>query len=66
MTVGDIIEEPLVVHRIGDRASRQARVAELLSLVGLAPYQAARYPHEFSGGHGNGSGSRAHSRSNRP
>ena len=50
MTVGDIIEEPLVVHRIGDRAARQARVAELLALVGLAPYQATRYPHEFSGG----------------
>ena len=50
MTVGDILEEPLVVHRIGDRAARRARVAELLDLVGLAPYQAARYPHEFSGG----------------
>jgi len=50
MTVGAILEEPLLVHRVGDRASRQARVAELLSLVGLAPYQAARYPHEFSGG----------------
>ena len=50
MTVGDILEEPLLVHEIGDRASRRARVAELLSLVGLAPYQAARYPHEFSGG----------------
>ena len=50
MTVGDIIEEPLVVHRIGDRAARQARVADLLALVGLAPYQATRYPHEFSGG----------------
>jgi len=50
MTVGDILEEPLVVHRIGDGAARRARVAELLELVGLAPYQAARYPHEFSGG----------------
>ncbi len=50
MTVGDILEEPLVVHRIGDRPQRRARVAELLDLVGLAPYQAARYPHEFSGG----------------
>ena len=50
MTVGDILEEPLLVHRIGDGASRKARVAELLDLVGLASYQAARYPHEFSGG----------------
>ena len=50
MTVGAIIEEPLVVHAIGDKSSRRARVAELLGLVGLAPYHAARYPHEFSGG----------------
>ncbi len=50
MTVGDILEEPLVVHGIGDAASRRARVAELLGLVGLAPYHAGRYPHEFSGG----------------
>ena len=49
-TVEGIIAEPLVVHRIGDRAKRQARVAELLSLVGLAPDHARRYPHEFSGG----------------
>jgi oligopeptide transport system ATP-binding protein len=50
MTVGDILEEPLLVHDIGDKAARQARVEELLGLVGLAPYHAARYPHEFSGG----------------
>jgi oligopeptide transport system ATP-binding protein len=50
MTVGQILEEPLIVHAIGNAASRTARVAELLNLVGLAPYQAARYPHEFSGG----------------
>ena len=50
MTVGEIVEEPLVVHRIGDGAARRARVAELLALVGLAPYHAGRYPHEFSGG----------------
>ena len=50
MTVGAILEEPLVVHAIGDGAARRARVAELLGLVGLAPYHAARYPHEFSGG----------------
>ena len=50
MTVGDILEEPLIVHDIGDKASRKARVAELLGLVGLADYHATRYPHEFSGG----------------
>ena len=50
MTVGDILEEPLIVHEIGDAASRKARVDQLLSLVGLAPYHAGRYPHEFSGG----------------
>jgi oligopeptide transport system ATP-binding protein len=50
MTIGAILEEPLIVHEIGDRAARRARVAELLGLVGLAPYHAARYPHEFSGG----------------
>jgi oligopeptide/dipeptide ABC transporter ATP-binding protein len=50
MTVGDIVAEPLAVHREGDRAARTARVKELLGVVGLAPYHAARYPHEFSGG----------------
>jgi len=50
MTVGDILEEPLIVHRIGDAASRATRVTELLSLVGLANWHARRYPHEFSGG----------------
>ena len=50
MTVGEILEEPLIVHGIGDRAARRARVNELLGLVGLAPYHAQRYPHEFSGG----------------
>jgi ABC-type oligopeptide transport system ATPase subunit len=50
MRVGDIIEEPLVIHRLGARAERRERVAELLRLVGLQPDHAARYPHEFSGG----------------
>ena len=50
MTVGDILEEPLVVHEIGDKVQRRARVRELLGLVGLADYHAQRYPHEFSGG----------------
>jgi oligopeptide transport system ATP-binding protein len=50
MTVGAILAEPLVVHRIGTRRARAHRVQELLDLVGLAPYHAQRYPHEFSGG----------------
>ncbi|WP_291298564.1 ABC transporter ATP-binding protein [Elioraea sp.] len=50
MAVGRIIAEPMEVHGIGDDASRRARVEELLRLVGLAPYHAQRFPHEFSGG----------------
>jgi ABC-type oligopeptide transport system ATPase subunit len=50
MRVGAIVAEPLVVHRVGDRGSRDARVSELLTLVGLDPSMARRYPREFSGG----------------
>lgn len=50
MTVGNIISEPLEVHRIGSRRKRKERVRELLRLVGLNPYFINRYPHEFSGG----------------
>jgi len=50
ITVGRIVEEPLVIHRMGDRRARRNRVAELLGLVGLEPEHAKRYPHEFSGG----------------
>ena len=49
-TIGDIIAEPLVVHRIVPRSQRRARVDELLARVRLAPAYASRYPHEFSGG----------------
>jgi oligopeptide/dipeptide ABC transporter ATP-binding protein len=49
-TVGDIIEEPLVVQKIGDPASRKKRVSELLEIVGLPARSASRYPFEFSGG----------------
>jgi peptide/nickel transport system ATP-binding protein/oligopeptide transport system ATP-binding protein len=48
--VGEIVGEPLAVHRIGDRAARAVRVAELLAMVGLPPDAQRRYPHEFSGG----------------
>ncbi|MGY9045947.1 hypothetical protein P775_05925 [Puniceibacterium antarcticum] len=50
MTVGALIEEPLITHGIGDKVQRRARVADLLSRVGLIPTHADRYPHEFSGG----------------
>ena len=50
MTVGEILAEPLLVHGIGDAASRRLRVAELLPLVGLAAHHEGRRPHEFSGG----------------
>jgi oligopeptide transport system ATP-binding protein len=50
MTVANIVSEPLLIHGIGNSASRRARVQELLGLVGLNPYFINRYPHEFSGG----------------
>jgi len=50
MTVGTTVEEPLVVHGIGTRRSREARVRELLETVGFNPDFTNRYPHEFSGG----------------
>jgi oligopeptide/dipeptide ABC transporter ATP-binding protein len=50
MSVKDLLVEPLIVHGIGGGAERRGRVSELLSLVGLAPEHADRYPHEFSGG----------------
>ncbi len=50
LTVGDLIAEPLLIHRIGTPAERQARTADLLTRVGLSPDHATRYPHEFSGG----------------
>jgi len=50
MRVGDIVEEPLIIHRLGTRSERRARVAELFELVGLEADHLPRYPHEFSGG----------------
>ena len=50
MTVGDIVGEPLVVHGVGTRRDRGARVRELLDVVGFDPTFVNRYPHEFSGG----------------
>jgi ABC-type oligopeptide transport system ATPase subunit len=50
MTVGGIVAEPLAVHGIGTRRSRDARVRDLLETVGFDPDFTNRYPHEFSGG----------------
>jgi len=51
MTVGSIIGEALLVHRLAvDRKAREERVVELLETVGLSAEHLRRYPHEFSGG----------------
>jgi oligopeptide transport system ATP-binding protein len=51
MTAGNIIGEPLIVHGlVKSKAEYKDRVAELLQNVGLNPYMADRFPHEFSGG----------------
>ncbi len=50
MTVGDIIGEPIRVHKLRTGKDVRIRVEELLKVVGLNPYFINRYPHEFSGG----------------
>ncbi|MFM7347494.1 MAG: ABC transporter ATP-binding protein [Tagaea sp.] len=50
MTVFDIVAEPLVIHGIGDAASRRETVRELMRVVGLDDRALNRYPHSFSGG----------------
>jgi peptide/nickel transport system ATP-binding protein len=50
MTVGNIVEEPIAVHGIGTRKSREQTVRRLLDVVGFNPDFTNRYPHEFSGG----------------
>ena len=50
MTIGDIVSEPLEIHKIGNKSKRIKRVKELLDVVGLNPEHLNRYPHEFSGG----------------
>jgi len=50
MSVGSIISEPLAIHNLHKGKARKDRVRELLQIVGLNPYYASRYPHEFSGG----------------
>ncbi|RDV39101.1 dipeptide ABC transporter ATP-binding protein [Bradymonadaceae bacterium TMQ3] len=50
MTVGDIIAEPLKVHKLASGKAARERVQELMEIVGLDPRFIRRYPHEFSGG----------------
>jgi oligopeptide transport system ATP-binding protein len=50
MTVFQVVEEPLVVHGLGNKAERERRVGELLERVGFSSAHWRRYPHEFSGG----------------
>ncbi len=51
MTISEIVQEPLVIQGImKDRSEREEYVRKLLSMVGLNPEHASRYPHEFSGG----------------
>jgi peptide/nickel transport system ATP-binding protein/oligopeptide transport system ATP-binding protein len=50
-TIGSIVAEPLVIHRVEpDRSARKRAVQELMDTVGLNPEHYNRYPHEFSGG----------------
>ncbi len=50
MSAGDIVAEPLVIHRAGAAQERRERVAHLFERVGLRPEAMALFPHEFSGG----------------
>jgi oligopeptide transport system ATP-binding protein len=50
MTVGGIIAEPLEIHNLAKGKEKEEKVREMLRVVGLNPYFANRYPHEFSGG----------------
>ncbi len=50
MTIGEIVGEPMLIHKSGTKRERILRVKELLEIVGLNPEHTNRYPHEFSGG----------------
>ena len=50
MTIGEIVTEPLKIHRIGTRSEQIKQAKELLEITGLNPEHINRYPHEFSGG----------------
>lgn len=59
-TVGRCIEEPLIVHHMGNKEERRARVLQLMHDVGLREEVYTRYPHEFSGGQRRASALHAH------
>jgi len=50
MTIHDILREPLDTHQVGTIEEREAKIAEVMAIVGLRPQALNRYPHEFSGG----------------
>ena len=50
MTIGEIVREPMDIHKTGDSASREDTVRKMLEAVGLTTEQYNRYPHELSGG----------------
>jgi len=50
MTVGDIVGEPLAIHKLASGSEREDRVEQMLQKVGLMPEHRTRYPHAFSGG----------------
>ncbi|MGF1761040.1 dipeptide ABC transporter ATP-binding protein [Photobacterium sagamiensis] len=50
MTIHEILREPLDTHKIGTEDEREAKIAEVMAIVGLRPQVLNRYPHEFSGG----------------
>ena len=50
MRAGEIVREPLTIHKIGTKDERAARVRQLFEMVGLDPADAQKFPHEFSGG----------------
>ncbi|PQD95394.1 dipeptide/oligopeptide/nickel ABC transporter ATP-binding protein [Pradoshia eiseniae] len=49
-TVKKILEEPLIVHGVGNKEERRKRIREMMDVVGLSTYHLDRYPHQFSGG----------------
>jgi len=50
MSIERIVAEPLLIHRVGSRSERRARIVDMLERVGLSAGHLKRYPHEFSGG----------------
>ncbi|MED1780437.1 dipeptide ABC transporter ATP-binding protein [Brevibacillus fortis] len=49
-TIGQLLEDPLIIHGIGNSVERRKQVEEMIQIVGLSKQQLDRFPHEFSGG----------------